>query len=100
MPLLYAEQVQSDIDWHFDPERPTFVEDVDAILNQPEKIVELLARSKWAARQMAAKLDRRALAHIRFPRFPKGLPEEPCEIRPVEPELADAISEPAADWDF
>ncbi|WP_320249114.1 hypothetical protein [Mesorhizobium vachelliae] len=100
MPILYVEQFQSDLHWHFDPEEPTFVEDVEAILNQPEKIAEFLAKAKWATLQMQAKLDRRALAHIRFPRFPRWLREEPCELRPLEPELLDAVSEPAADWDF
>ncbi|RWM94029.1 MAG: hypothetical protein EOR86_17730 [Mesorhizobium sp.] len=98
MPMLYVEQFQSSFDLHFDPEDESFVENVDSVLSQPSELLEFLAKCRWATRQMQSKLDRRALAHIRFPKFPEWLREEACEIRPLEPEVLDAVTEPAFDW--
>ncbi|MBZ9725310.1 hypothetical protein LB554_15265 [Mesorhizobium sp. CO1-1-11] len=91
MPMLYVEQFDSKIEWVLDPESDSFVDDLHEILDCPDLVQDFLSRSKWATRQIMSKVDKRALAGLRFPKFPDDLDETPCDPPPLTKKVLAAL---------
>lgn len=75
----YVERYHPNLEFTLDPSSVDFAAMVDEILSRKAELRQYLARCQTATQLLKAKLDRRSVKLLGFPKFPMSLQGEPIE---------------------